>query len=128
MLAGLEFNTTCDIYAGWASGMTRSTGTPCRLVPDLPPGRRRVSSAPLTWTHVLLLQPDVAIRDACTRTAGSPEVSYADGDEVRIPSGSTNKFVTVWVEVVNDGLPTKYKRVYLTRDAVDWSSSSYSSA
>jgi hypothetical protein len=67
----------------------------------------------LIWTHVLEVQPDVDIRDGCTRTAGSNAVVFGDGDEIRDAEGV--RYVVVWVESVAVGTPLEYRRVFLLR-------------
>ena len=47
---------------------------------------------------------------------GASTITYADGDEVRIPSGASTRFVVVWVEKVDVGTPREFKRAYLLRN------------
>jgi hypothetical protein len=47
---------------------------------------------------------------------GSNGLTYADGDEVRIPSGASSpRFVVVWVEKIETSNPREYKRAFLMR-------------
>lgn len=106
--------TTCDIYRPFGAASPTYTNVPCRLVPDMPRGGATLGS--LAWTHYVMVDVAVDVQDGCTRAPGSPTVTYADGDEVRIPIGSsTPRFVVIWVETVDVGSPREFKRAYLTR-------------
>jgi hypothetical protein len=96
-----------------------ASGIPCRLVGDLRAGRSRTPQG-LTWSHMLLVEDHVDIRDGCSRTAGNNQITYGDGDEIRIPDATGTRYVVVWVEWVNRGLPASFKRVYLLRHAPAW--------
>lgn len=88
------------------------------LSPAAATGRAPGSGNP-RWTHTLDVDEDVDIRDGCTRIEGMNEITYADGDEVRIPSGSAaGRYVVVWVESHHQGTPTAFKRVYLMRHSI----------
>jgi len=113
-------NTTCDLYRPFSASSPLVTGIPCHLANDLAGGRVPGGSG-LTWTHYLLIDESVDVRDGCTRTAGSNTLTYADGDKVIIPSGGSNtRYVVVWVEYVQRGLANAHKRVYLLRDQPTW--------
>lgn len=109
--------TTCDIYRPFGAGAPTTTGVVCRLVPDLPRGQR---SSGLSWTHYIDVADTVDIRDGCTRLGGAYAVTYADGDEIRIPDGAGSRYCVVWVELINRGTPRQFKRVYLVRDTAVW--------
>jgi hypothetical protein len=74
---------------------------------------RGTNRSGLVWTHVLNVQPDVDIRDGCTRSAGSDAIVFGDGDEVRGPDGA--RYVVVWVETVALGTTLEHRRAYLLR-------------
>jgi len=114
--------TTCDIYRPFGAGSPLQSMIACRLVANLPRGRGAQSATNyLTWTHYLDLDYSVDIRDGCTRTAGANSVTYADGDEVRVPTGAgTSRYVVVWVETINRGSAQPFKRAYLIRHAAVW--------
>jgi hypothetical protein len=117
--AGL-LSTTCDIYRPFGATQPLVTGVPCQLVSDLEQGRPRGNGG-LLWTHYLLVEPSVDLRDGCSRTAGTNAVTYADGDKVLVPAGSSNtRYVVVWVEYVQRGHAKEYKRAYLLRDLASW--------
>jgi len=113
------FTTTCDIYRPFGAGSPTTTGVPCRLTPVLIQGNRGVGG--LSWTHYLDLPADADVRDGCTRNEASPDVVYADGDELRVPGGSsTTRYAVVWVETHNRGGPNPFRRAYLARHEASW--------
>src|SRR4051812_38922821 len=96
--------STCDVYRPFGAGSPTTTGLACRLVGDFRNGR--LAGSTREWTHYMDLAADADVRDACTRTAGSSTLTYADGDEIRMTIGSsTPRFVVVWVETVDAGSP-----------------------
>ena len=106
--------TTCDIRRPFGAGSWTSN-IACDLVPQFRVGRC-ATDVP-DWTHYIDVDASVDIRDGCTRVVGSNAMTYADGDEVRIPSGVANRYVVVWVEPS----PSGGKRAYLMRHSVaDW--------
>ena len=107
--------TTCDIYRPFGAGSPLATAVPCRLVPTLERGRNSGLSGVLMFTHYIELDEAADIEDGCTRTATANAISYADGDEVRIPSGGSTKYVVVWVETKQLGTAMAFKRAYLMR-------------
>jgi len=74
--------TTCDIYRPFGAAAPLTVGIPCRETGDWPRGQ---SSVGIRWTHRMDIDPSVDIRDGATRSANA--LVWADGDEVRIPSG-----------------------------------------
>ncbi|HKB05718.1 MAG TPA: hypothetical protein VKD90_26095 [Gemmataceae bacterium] len=107
--------TTCEIRRPFGAGSATYTNVRCRLVADFARSREAAVAGP-DWTHYLVVDVAADIRDACTRAAGTDAVTYADGDEVRVPSGAaTPRFVVVWVETVDAGTPREFKRAYLMR-------------
>ncbi len=110
MLTPLHLPTTCDIYRPFGAATPLATGVPCLLVPS-----HRLDAGSPNWTHALTLQPGVDIGDGSTRTADSDAIVYADGDEVRVPSGGSTRYVVVWVETVARGTPRQFLRAYLLR-------------
>ncbi|MBO0699161.1 MAG: hypothetical protein J2P46_12265 [Zavarzinella sp.] len=109
--------TTCDIYRPFGAGSPTYSNVPCRLVADFPRSRAAAGAVP-GWTHYLVVDAGVDVKDGCTRTAGSSSLTYADGDKVCVPGGgATPSFVVVWVEMVDAGTPREFKRAYLLRHA-----------
>lgn len=106
--------TTCDVYRPFGAGSPTATAVPCRLVADY--ARSRAVTLTPMWTHYLIVNPGAGIEDAVARPAGSNSLTYADGDEVRVPTGASSpRFVVVWVETAETGTPQEYQRVYLLR-------------
>jgi hypothetical protein len=108
--------TTCDIYRPFGDASPTYTEVPCRISPKL------ATAAPegLSWSHTLDLQPGVDVQDATSRSAGTAALNYAEGDEVRVPSGGSTRYVVVWVEVVARGTPLQFLRAYLLRHEASW--------
>ncbi len=109
--------TTCDIYKPFGAATPTTANVPCRLVADLYRGRGTSPNNTVAWTHFVDVQDTVDIDDACDRTAALNTINYNDGDELRIPSGGSARYVVVWVEMRNTGTANQYKRVYLMRHA-----------
>ena len=107
--------TTCDIYRPFGAGAATFANVRCRLVADFARGRASAGAGP-DWTHYLVVNPDVDVRDGCSRLSGAYSLAYSDGDEVRVPAGAAGpRFVVVWVEAVDAGTPREFKRAYLIR-------------
>lgn len=105
--------TTCNIYRPFG-GTLSASAVPCWLVADL----SGVGS--LFWSHHLDVDDTIDVRDGSTRAAGTNAITYADGDEVRIPDAAGTSYVVVWVEMHNRGTPQQFKRAYLLRDTAVW--------
>jgi hypothetical protein len=114
--------TTCDVYRPFGAGAATFTGVPCRLVSCLERGRGATTGPNyLTWTDYIDVDDTVDVRDGCSRSVGSDHPNYADGDEVRIPTGgSTSNYVVVWVTLFNRGSSMAFKRAYLLRHTAVW--------
>ena len=106
--------TPCDVHRPFGAGAPTYANVPCRLVADFARGRAAGEGGP-AWTHLLVLDASADVRDGCTRGAGVADISYADGDEVRVPAGSGSRYAVVWVETVDAGTPREFKRAYLVR-------------
>ena len=107
---------TCDVYRPFGAASPTTTGVRCRLVADHARGRPGFGGGP-TWTHYLDLDPAADVQDGVTRPLSSTTLTYADGDEIRVPTGAaTPRYVVVWVEKVHEGTPREFKRAYLLRD------------
>jgi hypothetical protein len=102
----------CDVYRPFGAGSPTYTNVPCRLVADFARGQEAGGG----WTHFLVLDVSADVRDGCTRATGAQALTYADGDEVRIPAGGGgSRFVVVFLETVEPGSPREFKRAYLLR-------------
>src|SRR5262245_13256237 len=106
--------TTCDVYRPFGAGSPTTSNVSCRLVADFARGRLAAGGVP-EWTHHAEFDADADIRDGCTRAAGASALTYADGDELRIPSGGSTRYVVVWVEKVDPATSREFKRAYLLR-------------
>jgi hypothetical protein len=113
-------NTTCDIY--------RSTGSP-PAAPDVAgvavylaaDYEQRLEggeseAGPRHYTHVLLCDPAVDVRDAFNAW------SVGLGDKVYVPDQSGTLWRVIFVERRARNTPQDHKRVYLDRAAVAWPS------
>lgn len=120
-LPAFVLQLTCSIYRPFGSGTPTATNIPCRLIADLSRGRTAAAGSPI-WSHYLILEETIDIRDGCSRTTSSNAITYADGDEVRIPDAAGTRYVVVWVEWVHRGTPRAFKRAYLLRHNPAWTS------
>jgi hypothetical protein len=108
--------STCDVYRPFGAGSATTAGIPCRLEPNLAVLTGKLVVGQLGWTHTLDVQPGVDIRDGASRADGSASITFADGDEVRVPGGTgTTRYVVVWVETIGLGTPMQFQRAYLLR-------------
>jgi hypothetical protein len=85
---------------------------------------RPAAGIALWWSQYIDVDDSVDIRDNVSRTTGQDALIFADGDEVRIPSGSNNRYVVVFVTELAKGLANQYKRAFLLRHSVDWTNPS----
>lgn len=115
--------TTCSVYRGNpppGGSSPAATNVPCQLVADFAAGARTMGSAQRNWTHYLLVNEDVDVRDSY---AGHGQAwPAADADSVFVPSGGTTRYAVVFVEVRGKGTAGEHKRVYLDRQAPGWPS------
>ncbi len=114
-------NTTCDIYRnGHAPPAAPDVaGVACYLQADWRGGQEagdRASVAPmLAWTHVMLVETSVDVRDLYTGgLTGSAQ------DTVYIPDKNGSPFKAVFVERVYRNQMQDHKRVYLDRQTPNW--------
>jgi hypothetical protein len=115
--------TTMDIYRPFGGALAQEN-VRIRMLDSQPRGRRFTATAlQVQWSHIVECDHSVDIRDGCTRAAGSNDITYADGDEVRIPDASGTRFVVVWVTPVSRGSELAFKRVYLLRHDANWTGS-----
>jgi hypothetical protein len=113
-------NTTCDIYrVGVAPPAAPSVaGVPCFLKADWRAGQEagdRPGSGALNWTHVMLVDVSVDIRDVY---AG--QVAPAPQDSVYVPDQNGTRFLVMFIERVQRGSSQEHKRVYLERQLPVW--------
>jgi len=114
-------NATCDIYraANAPPAAPDVAGVPCHLRPDWQGGQEHGDRAGLpagmAWTHVLLVDVAVDIRDAYT--GGLTRVAQ---DKVYVPDKNGTPFNVVFIERVFRGQVQDHKRVYLDRQTPAW--------
>ena len=109
-------NTTCDIYrVGTAPPAAPATAAvPCVLRPDWRDGQQATAGT-RDWTHVLLVGPDVDLRDAYAGASTS-----AEQDSVYVPDQAGTRFKVVFIERVGAGTAGEHKRAYLDRQTPSW--------
>lgn len=109
-----HMESTCDIYSPFGAVAPAFTNVPIQFVEDLLNGRGSSPNNTVAWTHYIDVAQGVVISDGVTRTASLNTLDYADGDEVRIPTGGGTRYVVVWVTLC-DTEGTVVKRVFLMR-------------
>lgn len=112
-----HMESTCDIYSPFGAANPTSVNVPCQFVEDLFKGRGTSPINTVAWTHYIDVAEAVSILDGCTRTATLNTQNYFDGDEVRIPTGGSMRFVVVWVTLC-DAEGVTVKRCYLMRHSL----------
>ena len=117
-------NTTCDIYHIGTPGPPMSpsiAGVPCFLKGDWRGGQEagdRANSNADTWTHVMLVDASVDIRDGYTGLQ-----NQMMQDNIYIPDKTGTRFIVIFVERVQHGTPLEHKRVFLDRQTPGWPTS-----
>ena len=114
-------NTTCDIYRNGNNppAAPNVAAVACHLRPDWRAGQEHGDRATLPvgfcWTHVLLVDVSVDIRDAY---AGA--LAFMQQDSIYVPDKNGTGFKVVFVERVFRGQTQDHKRVYLDRAVPTW--------
>jgi hypothetical protein len=114
-------NTTCDIYRSGNSppAAPNVAAVACHLRADWGGGQDQGDRASLpvdlTWTHILLIDVAIDIRDGY---AGG--LSFMEQDSVYVPNQNGTKFKVVFVERVFRGQTQDHKRAYLDRFVSSW--------
>ncbi len=121
-------NLTCDIYRSGNSPPASPdvAGVSCRLDPDFVASHvANVASTTINrWTHILLVDVTVDIRDGYRGNDGSGQEQTPSGwDSVYVPDHTGTRFTVVLVVRVGRGTTQDHKRVYLNRAAPSWPSS-----
>ncbi len=115
----ISTNTTCDIYRTGVSppSSPATAGVPCVLQPDWRGGNeagdREVNT--LAWTHVMLVDVSVDIRDAYTG-----HMTSTLQDTIYVPDQSGTAFNVMFIERVQRGTPQEHLRVFLDRQTPSW--------
>jgi hypothetical protein len=112
-------NTTCDIYrAGSTPPATPDVpAVPCFLQPNWRGGQEAgdYSNKFMIWTHVLLVETKMDVRDSYVGQAGA-----VAQDTLYVPDQTGTGFNVVFVERIQRGTPYDHKRVYLDRMTPNW--------
>ena len=110
-------NVTCDVYHAGTNppAAPAVAGVPCFLHADFRGGVAGAGAAAATaaqavWTHVLLVDKAVDVRDAYT---GS--LVFTAGSDIYVPDQTGTRFRVVFVERIGIGTAQEHKRVYLDR-------------
>jgi hypothetical protein len=121
MALPIQTNTTCDIYrtGTMPPAAPAVAAVPCFLRSDWrgaqEAGDRTTLPMQLVWTHVLLVETSVDIRDGYTGSLG-----FIGQDTVYIPDQNGTAFRVVFIERLNRGQTGDHKRVFLDRQAPTW--------
>jgi hypothetical protein len=109
-------NTTCDIYrVGVAPPASPAVaGVRGHLRGDW---RLADHAKDANWTHILLVDAAVDLRDAYTGA-----LFFAEQDSVYIPDQGGTRFKVVFIERVDAGTANEHKRAYLDRQTPAWPS------
>ena len=119
------FSLTCDIRRPFGAVAVASANVPCNVVPALY-GGEQVTSGPnnIDWDTWIDLPIGTDIRDGLSRSVGSNNFNYTDGDQVDVKNAAGSvaaTYVVVYSHIRYWGKPYAYKRCYLLRHAVVWS-------
>lgn len=113
-------NLTCDIYR-FGSGPPAApavAAVPCYLKSDWRGGAEagdRTNSSVSSWTHILLVDVAVDIRDGYIGLQ-----NQSAQDTVYIPDQNGTRFLVIFIERVQRGTPDEHKRVFLDRQTPSW--------
>lgn len=102
-------NTTCDVYYNGVSPPAAASvaAVPCCLLPNFREGSEASEGdQAFRYTHVMTCSATVDIRD---------NYPTAPNSTLFVPDKTGNGWDIVFVETVNRGLPTVYKRIFLDR-------------
>ena len=114
-------NATCDIYRTGTSPPARPAvaGVPCFLRADWRGGNRdgprQVNT--LAWTHFMLVDVSVDIRDAYTG-----HMTSTAQDTIYVPDQTGTAFNVIFVERLLRGTPQEHLYVFLDRQTPGWPS------
>lgn len=116
------FATTFSVYRPFGAATPVISGQAGTMYEDLVQGRGSYSGGNyLVWSHLLIVNNTIDVRDGVSRPAGLSTFSYADGDEVRWTSGTnTQRGVVVNVSRITDLLGGVRKAVRIMRDQPTW--------
>ncbi len=106
---------TCDIYRGLRLPPSAPdvAGVPCVLLPQFEIGQEHERNEPLHYSHILLVDLSVDVRDR--GVPSSMTYDQTNCDTVFIPDKNGTRFYVVWVERTSWGMAGDGKRVFLQR-------------
>lgn len=114
------FNVEFSVRYPFGGSTVVESGTSGTLIDSLTCGRSSLGNS-LVYSHLLVCNPGVDVRDKIVRNPGGNSWIYSDGDEVRVLAYfGYIRFVVVWVAYIPDGSSgvspfSGYKLVYLMR-------------
>ena len=116
------FAVTLQIYRPFGAAAPTGPAIAGVYYPDILSGRGGYSGGNYTtWSDLVEVPSSTDVRDGVSRAAGLDTISYADGDEVRIPAGANaSRYVVTRVVNSVDAAGVYFKRVYLLRDQAHW--------
>jgi hypothetical protein len=113
-----------DVYRPFGAVAPTLVDVPCNYVPALYGGEQvDVGPNDLDWDAWVDVKHDVDVRDGISRSLGSNNWNYADGDELRIKNAAgvvMVSYVVVFAFLRWHGKAACHKRCYLRRHAVVW--------
>ncbi|MCS7045112.1 MAG: hypothetical protein NZO58_02025 [Gemmataceae bacterium] len=121
MALPIQPNTTCDIYrfGVMPPAPPAVAAVPCYLQPAWRAGQeqgdRSTTPVQLCWTHIMLVETDVDLRDCYLGSLGA-----GFQDTVYVPDRHGTAFRVVFIERVHRNQALDHKRVYLDRQAPPW--------
>ena len=121
MALPIQPNTTCDVYRTGTTppAAPAVAGVPCYLQPDWRAGQnegtRPLTPTALVWTHVMLVDTSVDLRDGYIGT-----LAWGAQDTIYVPNQNGTAFRVIFIERVHSGRSEDHKRVYLDRQTPAW--------
>lgn len=115
--------TVCDIHTGLngVPGAVRVPAVDCRLVPQFQRGIPVGIGQYLLWSHYVIVNSNVDVRDDFDPLA--PAFPQTHADVIEIPSGSTNFYLVQFVHRPFRDEGREYTKVYLIRlHVTNWAS------
>lgn len=113
---------TFDVYRPFGAAAPVLAAAPGVFYADPVAGRGSYSGGNyITWDSYLECSSSLDVRDGLFRPAGTDTIGFANGDEVRVPTGvNVSRYVVVRVVRFTTSSGSPAKRVYLLRDQPFW--------
>lgn len=113
-----------DVWHPFGAAAPKLTDVPCNYVPAYYGGRGATTGPNyVTWDAWVDFDPIYDVRDGLSRSLGSDNLNYSDGDRVDIKNAAGEVmaiYVVTMVTMRYYGYPSKHKRAYLLRSGIDW--------